>query len=660
MTRAPRAIALGAAVSCGAAALPLPLPAAIRVPLLALALGVVPGVLAARLLVPSARGAAHALLALVLSPFLCAAPAALLVVAGVPVALAARIVVAAVTLAALLAALRPPSRGAVAAPSGEDRTAWIAALIFTAVVAALFAANPYLAPRSDGWFHAAVTLQLEARGLPAEDPAFAGLPLLYFWGPALWSAMWLGLEPRLAVWTPWIVLNLAGACAALLAVARLARRLGGTPRAQALAAAFAVLGYAPFAWLMVAARAASGEVRGLEEVARLLTLGVDPALRSLDPGVLHVSLLCFADKFLVITPFAVGLALFAAFVLALLELAERPAARPAATLAAVLAAALFTHTLAGLTCALLAGVWWLWALARAVRGEPAVRGALLPLALAVAAALLLLAPYLLAVTGGKERQLGSGFSARAIASGLIGGALFVPAGLVWLARAARERGPARELLPVALVLALLGLALGLPENNQSKFWNLLFLLLAAPAALAWQAWLTRLSGATRTVAVAALAAAVVPTVLACVVAFACERGQNEEPTHFPSLEARPAWAWARAHTSADAVFADAQGSSDMMVLAGRSALWGGGAVERDWGHPAPALEARRQASRELGARGALSPGARALVASLERDVVVVMRAGAPAGAAGDSAAAGPFAPLYRNAALALYRWEGTR
>lgn len=650
-----RVIRFGPALICAAVALPIPLPAAGHAALMAFALGVIPGALAARRLAPGASPAVRAMLALGLSPFLCAAPAALLVLSGASVALAARGVALAAAALAFLDALRP---GSPARAGDDDRPAWIAAAAFTALVLVLLAGNPFLPPRSDGWFHAAVTLQLAGRGLPVEDPAFAGLPLLYFWGPALWCSLWLALVPRLAPWTPWIAFNLAGAFATLLGVVVLARRLGAAPRAQAFAAALAVLGYAPFAWIMVAARAAGGEVRGIPEVLRLLTLGVDPALRALDPGVLHVSLLFFGDKFLVLTPFALGLALFAAFVHALLDLIERPGGRTAAALAVVLAAALFTHTLVGFTCALLAGVWWLWGLARAARGEDLARRVLAPLALAVAAAGLALAPYLLAVAAAKQRQLSSGLSPRSLASGLIAGALFLPAGFAWLARA---RAPARELLAPALALALLGLGLRLPENNQSKFWNLLFLLLATPAALAWHSGLSSTRGAVRGLLGTGLLVAVVPTVAACLVGFACERGQNEEPAHFPSPGARAAWSWARAHTAPEAVVVDADGASDMLVLAGRSALWGGGVVERDWGHPAPALEVRRRASRELCAGAELSPDVRALLEALRRDVVVVERAAADSGRdAPATFGGGRLAPLFRNAELAFYRWESGR
>src|SRR5262249_27935771 len=184
----------------------------------------------------------------------------------------------------------------------------------------------------------------------------------------------------------------------------------------------------------------------------------------------------------------------------------------AAALAMVLGAALFTHTLVGLTCTLLAGAWWLWGLARAARGEEKARRALLPLALAVALAGLTLAPYLFAVAAAKRRQLANGLSLRALVSAVVAGAPFLPARLAELARRARVRGPSRELLAPALGLLVLGLGLRLPENNQSKFWNLLFLLLAPPAAIAWQSGLSRMRGAPKAALVTGLLVAVVPTV----------------------------------------------------------------------------------------------------------------------------------------------------
>src|SRR5439155_21451186 len=118
----------------------------------------------------------------------------------------------------------------------------------------------------------------------------------------------------------------------------------------------------------------------------------------------------------------------------------------------------------------------------------------------------------LAVPAARRRALATGPSLRAFVSGVVAGALFLPAGLAALARGARVRGPTRELLAPALGLIVLGLGLRLPENNQSKFWNLLFLLLAPPAAIAWQSGLSRTRGALKGVLVAGLLVAAVPTV----------------------------------------------------------------------------------------------------------------------------------------------------
>jgi hypothetical protein len=653
---------LGIAALAIACVLPVPLPAALRAGLLAVTLGLAPGALLAPLVAPGGPATGRLLLALVLSPFLAAAPAALLVSAGLPVGAAARIVVAVTAAVALLRAFAP--RPAPPAEPGE-RPGIVAASLWTGLVAAVLIGNRFLPPRSDGWFHAAVTLQIAARGLPVEDPAFAGLPLLYFWGSHLWAALWLALEPRLEPWTPLIALNLAGAFGTVLGVAALARRLGASARGQWAACALATLGYSPLGWVAVLARVMTGEVRGVDEIRRLITLGVDPALRALGVGTLHASLAFFGDKFLVLTPLSIGLALFVVLLLALLDAVERPGFRTAAALALVEAAALFLHTVVGLTTVLVAGAWWLTALLAPGRGEPAApRRALIPVAAAFAAAGLALSPYLLSIAGAKHGQLANGLSARALGSWLLAGALIVPMGGVWLGAAARRRGPARVLLPLVAGLTLLALALKLPENNQSKFFNLLLLALAPAAALGWLELHDRLRGGARAALAGLLVAALVPTPGLAIWGFACERGQSDEPSHSPTPAVREAWSWCRAQLAPDAVIVDPGGASDMLVLAGRSALWGGGTLERNWGHAAPALDLRRRASRELAAPGGPSPEAGAFLSGLGRDVVLVARAtGArDTAAAWNRAPREPerFRPLYRNGEIALYRWRGNR
>jgi hypothetical protein len=79
---------------------------------------------------------------------------------------------------------------------------------------------------------------------------------------------------------------------------------------------------------------------------------------------LHSSMAFFGDKFLVITPFALGLAQFTLLLMWMLDFIERPHVREGLALGLVIAASLFTHSVVGWSAALVAGGWWWWALSR--------------------------------------------------------------------------------------------------------------------------------------------------------------------------------------------------------------------------------------------------------------------------------------------------------
>ncbi len=192
------------------------------------------------------------------------------------------------------------------------------------------------------------------RGLPPEDPYFAGVPLLYFWGEHAWAALWLAVQPAVPVWAPLVAFNVAAAAAVLLGVATLVRVLGGGGRAVVLASLLTVAGYAPGAWVWIVGRAVIGTERRFGEIVTTLGYGVDPVLSTLAQGLLHGSLAFFGDKYLVPTPFSMGLALFAYTVALLGECAERRAAA-AVRLFAVLAAALFLHAVVGDAALLMVG-----------------------------------------------------------------------------------------------------------------------------------------------------------------------------------------------------------------------------------------------------------------------------------------------------------------
>ena len=370
---------------------------------------------------------------------------------------------------------------------------------------------------------------------------------------------------------------------------------------------------------------------------------------------------------LVLTPFAMGLALLLLVMIALLESHTRVPGlglwRRHALLALTLSAALFLHTVVGQCAVLVVGAWWCWSALAALRGDATARGRLLPLAGTIAAALVLLSPYLLAIMAGKRAGLGLGLSAVALRSAVLGGAAILPAAAGWCLRRAGTSEAARLMTVAAIVLLSLGLFVQLPEHNQSKFFNLAWLLLAPPAALGWSEWTSAWGRAPRWAMGTLGAIALLPTVALSLWAFAGEHGQSASTVQRSGAAEREALDWLDAHTSTDVALCDLAGARDLLTDSGRSVLWGGRSGERDWGYPAAALAARRQAVTDLCLGRDPSGEGLVLLRSLSRDVVVVSRTSVPDSLrGGERLAARPerFRPLFRNEAMSFYRWEPAR
>ncbi len=590
-------------------------------------------------------------LAFALSPFAIGAPWVLLRLIGMDPAFAARALIVVIAVLAMLRAWRP------GAPM--DRMTWqewLPGLLWAGLVAALLLGDPWLPPRADGWFHAGVVLQVAERGLPPEDPWFAGLRLLYFWGTHAWAALWLVLAPQLSVWTPLLALNLSAAAATLWAVAALARALGADARVAGWAAVLTVVAWSPFGWIHVAARAAVGEVRGWSEVVRIVESGVDPLCFMLASGQLHASMAFHGDKALVITPFGMGLALFVLGLLA--ACAAWRETRHAWTLAAVGAAALFVHTVVGYALTLLGiGYAGLLGLAALRRQPGAIPRAVAMLAAAVGPAIAL-APYLQMITAGKRGQLALALSREAVGTALLGVGLSVTAAAWWWRR---RRAGAEPLLVATLILSALALVLRLPESNQSKFFNLLALATVAPAAITLCGWIDAGGARTRPLRWAALALLLTPTPLLSLWGFASERGHSTMSWRMPSPEAVDVFTWARSHTEPEALFADLGGARELFTISGRSVLWGGSDGERDWGHAPEALDVRRRTVTALCTGAPLPDDGTRLLARLQRPVVVVARQSraetARALALAEQGLRG-YRVLRRGTEVSLLQWEG--
>lgn len=607
----------GSVAAAAAAAPPGVLPTPLAALALTAALALVPGAWLSGRLAPAGAGSRTAL-ALLLAPAAGGSTLTLARMTGLGGAEAVRALSAVAALLAAWEALRP--RGRPRRPL-DVPAATVFAILTGVAVAMAHLLCPELSARSDGAFHAGVAWAAERR-LPPEDPFFAGLPLRYFCGLHAWAAGWLSLAPRLGAYVPLVWANATAVVAALLAVAALARRLGGGPRAALLAQALALAGAAPFAWVVLLARAGSGDVRGAAELRQALEHGADPALRALDPGWLHPSLVLPLDKFVVLTPFAWALAAAPLAVLALADAAGSRRPRAAMQLGAIVAAAGFLHPVGGLAIAgaLLAG-----AAVFALRAPGARRGALRA-ALGVLAALAALAPYVASLAGGGSGAAAApGWSLHAAGafSLIVAGAWLVPPAFLALTRRGASDPLRPALLAMLTALALPVCVLRLGGDNQSKFLSLAFLLASAPAACGW----SRLAGRVRVAAAALLAASAVPTLVAMGWAYAHQSAGSADA---PSRPPRALVTAISQLTPRDAVLVDAtqdttrDAAPALAGETGRALLWSGGFMARKWGHDSGALRLRATAARALAVGEPPSGAAGGLLDSLGREVWLVL------------------------------------
>ena len=591
------------------------LPPAFAMVAMAVTFGVTPGVWLARRLALGEASDARAALALLLAPFASGVLLVLPRLAGAGAEPTARALAIVLGLLAVWEALRPTGR-LRAAPA--EPAVWLAAAVAGSAVLVMHVLSPALSERSDGAFHAGVAWAA-LRALPPEDPFFAGLALRYFWGPHAWAAGWLALSPGLGAYAPFVVSSTFALVAALLAVGALARRLGASARVSMFAQMLALTGTVPFAWLTLAAPRGAGEVHGAAAWSQALDHGADRALRSLDPGTLHPSLVLPLDKFVVLTPFAWGLAGAVLLGLALAAVLDAPAWRSVLRLAVLTAAVLFVHPVAGvaLAAAALAG------LACAAVGDAGARRAARYGTGAVAVALLLLAPYVMAVAGPGTAASGAlalGIVRRGLVSVMLGGAFLFPVAAAMLLHAGKDRTFRRALAGALVVLALPACLLRLGGDNQSKFLNLAFILAAAPAAVGWT--LVAATPRRRELLGVLCTVAWAPTLVAMAWAYA---HQSELSADAPSRPPPALLSAIRQWVPLDAVLIDAtqdttRGAAPALPGAtGRALLWSGGFMARKWGYRSDALLLRARAA-EVLASGHWPAGRElALVAALGRE-----------------------------------------
>ena len=544
-------------------------------------LGILPGLVIARALPLETGPVARLALGLAVAPLVVAALGWALLMLGVPPVSAARTLAALAALLWMITALRRP----VTLPGGEPGARF--ALVWAAVAGVLvllpMLLSAWLRVRSDTWIHAGIVEEILARGVPPEDPRFAGLPLNYVWFFNLFIALVCALRGDSPFWVmPYF--NAVTLAATLLVAWVTARRLWGESAARG-AIVLTGVGFNAGVWMLWPlglARPLLGHDRGWSLVHEYLSdfhIADTHVIWTLSAP--FASMASFLDKFLLGTAVAYAYLMMQLHLWALMAWLISPRRRTLVWIAAAAAGTLLFHGVVGLSylpvvlatmgvSALLAFRWrWL----------PDFRRLLAP-AVATIVGALAAAPYTLSISRGWSPER-SGLQHRFIAFDVWMVWTLVSALLVvlWIARRSlRETLAMRQSAPALLALLAAGLAafasiVKLPLSNHLKFVYETFVPVAllAGAALAAEsaAWTRRLGR---------MGAAVLATLVFAVPPALTLFGYLADPTGRTSPEAHPLAAelrlfeWARRETPREAVFVDRNARSDLMVRSGRQ-LW---------------------------------------------------------------------------------------
>jgi len=610
---------------------PGPLGAALLYPLL----GFVPGAALLRVLPLGQGRLAQTALALALAPLVTTLTAWALMTAGLDLVTAARTIVvfaAGLWIAGLL-------RGPAAGGEGDDARTWPAWLLAAAgagVIALVFFSNPFIQIRSDGWIHGGIVAEIMARGIPPEDPRFAGLPLNYVW----FFNFFVALQSSLRGDDPFHVMalfNAANLAATLLVSWVIGRALWG-PGAAMGTALLTGLGFNAGSWMLWPlhlVRGLVGEDRGWEGIAGAVhRLQLDDARVIWTISAPYGWMANFLDKFLVGTALNYAYLMLSVYLGAMALWFGR--GRRAALVLAALAATgmLLFHGVVGISAIPVAiGALALAALLHRRLPELPGPARLAAFAAATFAGAAAAAPYTWAIARGWSAE----------ASGLRHDYFTLDPRTIWTiavaiaAAAVLARGPLLEglrarrgdvtlLACFTLGMAVFASIVTLTLGNHVKFVYQVFLPLALIGGAAWTPAWRRLRGRWGwggALFVFALVFGVGP--------FLTIRGYLLDPggetahaLQLPPAE-RTLYRWIRTETPADAVFVDAEMRDYVMVLARRQ-LWLGTRLGPELAaFPAGPLRERRAVMADLYGHQRDLAGDRQALAALGRPVYVLFR-----------------------------------
>ncbi|HEY6195425.1 MAG TPA: hypothetical protein VI504_10310, partial [Candidatus Eisenbacteria bacterium] len=540
------------------------------------------------------------------------------------------------------------------APADRAAWGWSAAAVAFVVLPALV--NAWTRVRSDSWVHAGIVWEIAERGLPPQDPRFAGQPLHYVWFYNLFLALLGSLRPGSSPFTHmatanacWIGLEVWLGWQVAWAIWR-----ERTPARAALPLLLTGLNAgALLLWPLGLLRAAVGEVRGPAELARILHL-----VRLDRVEVMHQLSAPFAWMVNSWDKFMLGTALGYAYLLLLVSLwagvrwlsdaraGRDPAAPPPWRwlLVAFVSAAgmMLFHSVVGLSV-IPVSVGACLLLALLARRDPRLGPVSRPLLLAAALLVGLAAtwPYFRSISSGWDSARTGVEQHFFHIDWNMPWTLATACGLVALAAwpgvrrlLAAPSTPGVWLACWTLGMTLFALVVELPEHNEFKFvWQVF-----APLAILGGVGLPALLAACRR-RVGTLGAGALVAVAFVLPAALLEFGFLTDPSGATAPETRRApgesalYAWVRASTPRDAVFTDHR-SRDVLLVEGRRRLLAGTPYGPERAaFPRTALLRRRAVMADLYGPAADLAGDGACLDSLHAPAYVLYRASDFPGAA---------------------------
>lgn len=603
------------------------------------ALGVFPGMPLALLLGWRRSAQVRGVLGVALAPLVAALLGWLLGRAGVGLARAALVIGVGSWLAWITLEFLRMRRVPAAAVDDPDEPAPVRILGWTLAIAValplLF--NAWLRVHGDGWVHAGLVWEIVRRGFPPQDPRFAGQPLSYVWFYHLYLALLTSLRGQDPL-TFMAIQNVV-----LVAwIARVAFRLGfAVWRDRDAASGSALLlaiGFNALVWLLWPLRlltALTGEVRGMEDVRRVLHdsyLFDDRVFFTLSAPYAHT--VSFLDKFLLGTPLTYAWLLVLVYLWALAEWTLE--ARREALVLGVLCPAgiMLFHFVPGLAVPpAVIGALLIAALLRRHWPWLPETGRLAAFAIASVIGLALVMPYTISIlrgwnpgsTGLREPLV----RIRYVTPWTLLTSCAVALAFAWrpLARLWRERRAPGVLIAFAMLLVTaLALVIHLTEDNESKLVILCFFPLAVIGGAAVLPWFRAVRRRSVPLFALTIALLVAHEVMMLVGYAADPRGKTAA-----ELDASPAvvdlYRWMRDSTETRAVFVDNRFRDLIMVRGQRRLYYGSTFGPERAGFPIAQVTERRKVMNDLYAvypdLDLRSPS------DLARDSTALRRVGAP-------------------------------